>query len=89
MKPTTDPDKMLSIRIPYELGARLKAVCALRGLTVRDVMSAFAAAYVQHAKELPPADAPYSLRLAALAASVSRLEGIEEPKHPPKRKRAG
>jgi len=71
---TNPAEKMLSIRIPYEVGKRLKAVCALRGVTVRDVMTGFAQDVVDHADELPPASASLSVKHAALAAAVMRTE---------------
>jgi antitoxin component of RelBE/YafQ-DinJ toxin-antitoxin module len=68
------PEKMLSIRIPYEVGKRLKAVCALRGVTVRDVMTGFAQEVVDHAEELPAAAASNSVKFAALGAAVMRAD---------------
>lgn len=79
--PTETKEKMLSIRIPYEVGRRMKAVCALRGVTVRDVVSKFATAYVEHADELPAANASPTVKVAALGAAMMRRD--YEPKHAP------
>jgi hypothetical protein len=85
----TQKEKMLSIRIPYEVGKRLKAVCALRGVTVRDLMTGFATEFVDHADELPPPSAANSVKLAALSAAVMRndYEAKREPPPPAPRVR--
>jgi predicted DNA-binding protein len=73
-------DKTLSIRIPYEIGARLKAVCALRGVTVRRVMTDYAKTYIDHAHELPPPDAAMSLKLGTLAMATHGAEAVRNAK---------
>lgn len=75
----SEPEKMLSIRIGYDVGRHLKAVCALRGVSVRDVITSFAAAYVKHATELPPEGAADELKFAALSAAMNRTEAITKP----------
>lgn len=65
---------MLSIRIDYDVGRKLKAICALRGRTVREVMTGFAQLYVDTAEELPPESAAGSVKLAAMAQTVANIE---------------
>jgi len=73
---STQP-KMLNIRIGYDTGRKLKAVCALRGRTVRDVIEEFASSYVTNANELPPATAAQSVRYAALTQAVANQEALK------------